>query len=72
MTAPTSGGIGACTLSAPGANEYLAVAPVDIIERESRDLVGPQTELGQQQQDGVVAPSHHRLSVATVESFPHL
>jgi len=37
-----------CTLSALGANEYLAGAPVDIIERERRDLVGPQAELGQQ------------------------
>lgn len=61
-----------CTLSALGANEYLAGAPVDIIERERRDFVGPQAELGQQQQNGVVAPSHHRLSVATVESLPHL
>ena len=61
-----------CTLSALGANEYLAGAPVDIIERERRDLVCPQAELGQQQQNGVVAPPHHRLSVATVESLPHL
>src|SRR5258708_1858884 len=56
-----------------GANEYLAGAPVDIIEREEcRDLVGQQAELGQQQQNGVVAPPHHRLSIATVESFPDL
>nr|WP_245283393.1 hypothetical protein [Bradyrhizobium sp. WSM2793] len=61
-----------CTLAALGANEYLAGAPIDIIERERRDLVGPQAEFGQQQQNGVVAPSHHRLSVATVESLPHL
>jgi hypothetical protein len=33
---------------------------------------GPQAELGQQQQNGVVAPPHHRLSIATVESLPHL
>ncbi|KWV55964.1 hypothetical protein AS156_05285 [Bradyrhizobium macuxiense] len=36
-----------CTLSALGKNEYLAGAPVDIIERERRNLVGPQAELGQ-------------------------
>jgi hypothetical protein len=61
-----------CTLAALGANEYLAGAPIDIIERERRYLVGPQAELGQQQQNGVVAPPHHRLSVASVESLPHL
>src|SRR3984893_9981261 len=61
-----------CTLSALGANEYLAGTPVDIIERERRDLVSPQAELGQQQQNGVVAPAHHRLSIATVESLPDL
>ncbi|MET4037355.1 hypothetical protein ABMB68_008839 [Bradyrhizobium sp. RT4a] len=61
-----------CTPAALGANEYLAGAPVDIIERERRDLVGPQAELGQQQQNGVVASPHHRLSVASVESLPYL
>ncbi|WP_245508563.1 hypothetical protein [Bradyrhizobium zhanjiangense] len=60
IAAPMSGGIG------------IRGAPVDIVEGERRDLVGPQAELGQQQQNGVVAPSHHRLSVATVESLPHL
>ncbi|MGY3387683.1 hypothetical protein ACVWW6_000274 [Bradyrhizobium sp. USDA 3311] len=33
-------------LSALGANEYLAGAPVDIVEGERRNLVGPQAELG--------------------------
>src|SRR5439155_24007626 len=59
-----------CTLSALGANEYLAGAPVDIIERERRDLVGRQAQLGQQQQNGVVAPCYPPLSVPTVESRP--
>ena len=73
MAAPTSGGIGICARCRPLARtRYLAGAPADIIERERRDLVGPQAQLGQQQQNGVVAPPHHRLSVATVDSRPHL
>ena len=44
-----------CTLSALGANEYLAGAPVDIIERERRHLVGSQAD---PYLDG---PSAHRL-----------
>ncbi|MCP1909484.1 hypothetical protein J2R96_001964 [Bradyrhizobium elkanii] len=54
-----------CMPSAVGANEYLAGAPVDIIEGERRDLVGPQAQLAPA--TTVIAPSHHHLSVATGE-----
>jgi len=64
--APTS------DLPALAVNEQLAGTPVDIIEGERRDLVGPEAELGQQQQDGIVAPPHHCRSVAAVESLLHL
>jgi hypothetical protein len=70
MAAPTSGGIGIRARCRPLARTSISLARQ--FERERRDLVGPQAELGQQQQNGVVAPSHHRLSVATVESLPHL
>ncbi|MCP3475744.1 hypothetical protein NLM33_36415 [Bradyrhizobium sp. CCGUVB1N3] len=42
-----------CTLSALGANEYLAGAPVDLVEGERCNIVGSQAELGQQQQSGL-------------------
>lgn len=42
--------------------------PVDIVEGERRNLVAPQAELGQEQQNRVVAPSHRGLSVAASET----
>ena len=55
-----------------GANEHLAGSPVDIIQGEGRDLVGPQAELGQHHQDGVVPPPQRRRSIATIEDLLNL
>ena len=61
-----------CALSAFGTKEHLAGTPVDIIEGECRDLAGPQAELGEHHQNGVVPPSHRSCSVATIECLLHL
>ena len=46
------------SLPALGADEHLAGSPVDIIQGEGGDLVGPQAEPGEQHQNGIVAPPH--------------
>src|SRR5260370_1165962 len=40
------------SLATLGANEHLAGSPVDIIQGEGRNLVGPQAEPGQHHEDG--------------------
>src|SRR6202044_40575 len=60
------------SLPALGANEHLARSPVDIVQGERRDLVGPQAELGQHHQDGVVPPPHDSCSVAAIEDLLNL
>lgn len=73
IAAPMSSGIGIRARCRPLARTSISLARQSISSSvERRNLVGPQAEIGQQQQNGVVAPSHHRLSVATVESLPHL
>jgi hypothetical protein len=51
------------------ANENLAGTPVDIIQGERRDFVGPQAEPSQHHQDGIVPSPHGGCSVAAIEDF---
>ena len=53
-------------------NQDLAGSPVDIIQGEGRDLVSPQTELGQHHKDGIVPPAQGRRSIATIEDLLNL
>jgi len=57
------------SLPSLGANEHLAGPPVDIIQREGRDLARPHAELGQHHEDGVVSPPQRRRSIATIEDL---
>ncbi len=55
-----------------GANKNLAGSPIDVIQGEIGNLVGPQAKLGQHHHDGVVAPPHCGCSVATIEDLLNL
>jgi hypothetical protein len=73
MAAPTSAGIGIdVSCRHLGVSAHRPCAPVDILKHEGRDLVGPQTEPGEQQQDGVVAPSQRRRSIAPGQNLLNL
>lgn len=45
----------------------LGVAPVDVVQGQTDDLAGPQSEERQQQQNSVIAPASDRAAVATGE-----
>src|SRR2546421_364216 len=51
----------AATLSA---HRDQPVLPIEILQTESHDLTGPQTQPRQEQQNGVVSLAHSRLPVA--------
>src|SRR5450756_1311703 len=53
-------------------HKHLTGSPVDIIQGKGGDLVGPQAELGQHHQNGVVTPPHRGCSVATIENLLNL
>jgi len=55
-----------------GANEDLAASPVDIIQGEGGDLVGPQPEPGQHHEDGVVPPPQCHRPIATIDHLLNL
>src|SRR5262245_6714792 len=59
-------------LPALGANAHLAGSPIDIIQTEGCDLVGPQAEFGQHHENGVVPPSGSTCSIASIENILHL
>ena len=48
------------------------VFPIDIFEVESDDFTRPQTKSREQKQDGVIASSHRRASVAMMQDPPNL
>jgi hypothetical protein len=54
------------------ANENLAGTPVDIIQGERRDFVGPQAEASQHHQDGIVPSPYGGCSVTAIEDFLNL
>src|SRR5208283_4455970 len=60
------------SLPALGAEKHLAGAPVDIVEHQRCDLVGPEAELSQHHEDGVVPSPHGGRSVATDEDLLNL
>src|SRR4051794_37013598 len=53
-------------------NCQLPPVPVDVINIESRDFTGAQTESGKQKQDGVIATSHRRIPINTGQQFLNL
>lgn len=48
------------------------VFPIDIFEVESDDFTRPQAKPREQKQDGVIASSHRRASVAMMQNLPYL
>src|SRR5215472_1891246 len=60
------------SLPALGANTHLAGSPIDVIQCQGCYLIGPQAELGQHHEDGVVPPPDGACSIATIEDLLHL
>jgi hypothetical protein len=60
------------SLPAPRMNAHLAGSPIDIIQCNTRDFVGPQAELCQHRKDGVGPLPDGGCSIATIEDILHL
>src|SRR5215475_2660224 len=58
-----------CALPTLGANAHLARSPINIIQCKGRDLAGPQAELGQHHEYGVVPPANIGCAIATIENI---
>lgn len=58
--------------AALAADRQLPAAPVDIVQGEAADLIGPQSEASQQHQDSVVASAHRGLAVAVRKDLMNL
>ena len=54
---------------APNGNP--AVVPIDVIQTQRNDLAGPQTQSGEQQQNGVVPLSIRSVTLALIEDPLH-
>ena len=56
-----------CSASAFATNRDAAIVPIDIIQVQCNNLAGPQTQSGQQQQNGVVPLSIGSVPLTVIE-----